>query len=286
MSLEFTEFGRSDDVTEEEKKASANRSDIAVAVGTLGAAGATSALGLPAEANTILAASGVLLTASKGLHSSELLHRVQDWFASVPALYVARMFNRVNERIEQETIEVDPVNMIDLLRTASQFVADAATEEKRRMMEEVIINGARRSRDAAAQIEATKALEIISQMPEAAALIFSETTLRIREIAPDSPKTLEHPLPGCGLEKFIWEEGRKYLYGDYHYPSSDKFRMRMPFRIYTREPLVDDVEGDDEGQGVTQTNRFELSSQGRWLADWITNNPAPRPETEEASPTE
>lgn len=262
-------------MTEEEKKASANRSDIAVTVGTLGAAGAAAVLGMPAEAGTILSASGALLTLSKGLHHSDLMHRVQGWLGSVPALHVARIFHRVNERVVEEQIEVDPVNMIDLLRTASQFVADAATEEKRRMMEEVIINGARRSKDAAAQIEATEALSALSQMPDSSALMFAQI---VSEIASSESGHIRKADTNCGLSLILLEDAFRYLKGEYEYSNG--------IAIETRPSLIIEVAKSDNVGGRIKTGDIVFSDFGAWLADWITNNPAPRPEAKEASPTE
>jgi len=268
-------------MTDEEKKASENRSEQLTRGAMLVAGAATAALGHTVEGALIFGATTELVNAAKALYKSPTIQNLQNLASNIPAWRVSKTFQSATEKIAAEGIEPDLGRMADLLEQAIPFVGNAQTEEKRQMMEDVILNAARRSKEAAAQIEAAEILAAIEDMPDPAALIFAEIVRLVKQIPSDQPQILTRPIPDCGFSSRIHTEALKYLGGDFHTASS-----RIPIQIEDRPGLIEDV--DEKGGGMifhrSGSYKYRLTSYGKWVADWITNNPSPKPTTEGDAP--
>lgn len=265
-------------VTDEEKKAGESSSGLTVTTGMLTTFILANLFGHHEAANQVLAASGVLLAHSKEMHQSNFLQKAQGALGAVPVLRIGSLFQRAGQRVQEEQIEVDPVRMVDLLQTAARYVGDAETEDKRRMMEEVILNGARKSKGTAGQIEAMEVLAVIGDMPDSAVLVFAEIVRLTKQIPPSQKPVLFKPVPDCGLPSRIYLDALKYLSGKFHSAAG-----RIPIQIEDRPGFIESiVEGRGEIFSSNGSGEYYLTSYGKWIADWITSNPA-NPSTEEAT---
>ena len=112
-------------------------------------------------------------------------------------------------------------------------------------------------------------------MPDGAVLIFAAFVRRLSYEGVSFVLVSENvhdTLPKCGLSQIIFENSIKVIYSSY-----EKAPLSFGHHLLTTF----------EEKTYQKTLRYlKLSDAGQWLADWITNNPAPRPEAEEVPPTE
>jgi hypothetical protein len=266
-------------MTDAEKKASANRSDIAVPVATLGVAGIAALLGLPTEAGIVLSSSGVLTALSKALHESEALQKCFSLRGAKRAISTAES---LAQRTEIEELEPDPEKFAELLENGLPFIGRATVEEKRRLMEEVLMNGVRSLENEAKRAETVEALKMIEEIPYASVMIF----ISLLDILKKNEKKAllfgdhwDDLIPRCNLNSVIFESSWAYIFN--YNGRSGMSNGKSLFSIRDNSDYQNRNIYSSEGRRM-----LILSDFGAWLADWITNNPAPRPEAEEASPME
>jgi len=180
---------------------------------------------------------------------------------------IAKTARRVKERSEQEQLQPDAETMDYFFREAIPTIGAATTEQKRQMMEEVILNLGRKSTEIGAQIEASEALKWITEMPDEAALVFSVVVAKIRALPPGSPKRLTRPLPTAGLPDFLVRRAEEYLKGSF------RSTHRMGISIEERSPLIKILTHADQQGGQHETGEYELSKMGAWLGRWIADHP-------------
>lgn len=135
----------------------------------------------------------------------------------------------------------DPEELTGLMLEAAPLVADAATEEKRRLLSSILIGGARLFHGSASRLEASRALRLIGEMPEEAAAVFALLANRWREDpTAAAPKMEEIP-----LERGLVVAALDHL-------------------SHARLILYPSATG------------IKVVGEGPWLADWVTaNGPAP-----------
>jgi hypothetical protein len=200
----------------------------------------------------------------------------QEWISARFGRRVSETTGNLLERAEAEGIESDPEKLAELLESGLPFVGRASVEEKRRLMEEILMNGIRSLGEEGKKAEAIEALNLIEELPLGAVLIFSAflNKLRNEKIQYVITHSFEYEkyLPNCGMNKTIINRCLNLIFRRYDHvdsPISSGFLM-------------------DRGEkyGKFHFPTIYLTDSGEWLAEWITNNPAPRPEAEEAPPTE
>ena len=98
--------------------------------------------------------------------------QVQQWFTARFNRRVAQTTGNVLDRMEAEGIQADPENLAELLENALPFVGRASVEEKRRLMEEILMNGVRSLGDDGKRAEAIEAMKLIEEIPLGAVLVF------------------------------------------------------------------------------------------------------------------
>jgi hypothetical protein len=151
------------------------------------------------------------------------------------------------ERILEEGLNPNAETLRDTVVAAFDVAAEAETKEKRELIENLIVNAARRNDDAA-RTEALEALEAIRKMPAIAAAVFGHVS---REVSTDGHSTLRrsqdyHNLPYV----LVWPTVVMYL--------------GQQNQLVTNN----EVGGD--------TVHLGLHPNGQWLADWVKRNPSPK----------
>ncbi|MGC4043935.1 MAG: hypothetical protein QM758_09070 [Armatimonas sp.] len=257
-------------MTEDEKKASENRSELTARGAMVSAGIVTAAAGHPVEGALLVGAAESVANAAKGLYQSPTMQKLQEFVGSVPAWRISKTFRRVEKRIIEEGIDVNPERMADLFEVAIPFVGNAKTEEKRRMMEEVIINGARRSTDAAAQVEAAEALALISDMPDSVALVFATIIAKIRQQKLNDWTIVSFPFPTCDLSLHIIIDVYNYLQRQQSGYAKDSWRLGLIEKIKVTD---DGIKADVILVSPNEREKYQITHVGKWLGEWITNNP-------------
>lgn len=186
---------------------------------------------------------------------------IQSFFDAVKAKRVKKTVDNLSKKISEESIDINNENIINLFAQAVPYLSDASTENKRKMMEDIIMNGARRHSEAVAQIEAATAITFINEMPDGSCLIFAEIVSLFK-----SKQNLELPLPTAGLNSVLLEDAQGYLYGTYKNLNSHSLTEDRPALI-----IVD--KKSDKAGGYFNLNTYKLTKFGEWLADWINENP-------------
>lgn len=170
---------------------------------------------------------------------------------------IRRSATRVQAQVEAEGLSIDPELADDALRQAIGSLADAETDDKRRLIEEVLINTVRRAAESAARAGALRALEMIAAMPPAAVLVFASLAALQREAASDSPEIFEARIlfRRTGLPLFMNNEAVDWLAANSKLVSVE-------------------VDYFDDGQGNPEPyiEGVGLSCLGTWLADWVSAN--------------
>ena len=97
--------------------------------------------------------------------------------------------------------------------TALSRSAGLASDEKRKLIEEILINSVRRSKAPAARVQALRALEMIAAMPPAAALTFAAPASLQRESGSNKPEMFDFDavVHRSGLPWFMNGEAVNYL---------------------------------------------------------------------------
>lgn len=201
--------------------------------------------------------------------------RVQQWFGDRFSRRVVQTAVNLGERAEAEGIEPDQEPLEELLENGLPFIGRASVEEKRRLMEEILMNGVRSLEDQAKRIDAIDALQLIEAIPDGAVLIFvsflrklsgEDDVLKIKGSSRDS-----EVMPKCGLSDIVYQDNLFVIFNREGSKGAD---------IQGKTLIASQYRSD-----VGETHYF-LSERGKFLARWITNNPAPRPQYEEVPPTE
>jgi hypothetical protein len=173
-----------------------------------------------------------------------------------------RSATRVQTQVEAEGLSVDPELVDDTLRQAIGSLADAETDDKRRMIEEVLINTARRSAEPAARVQALRALEMIAAMPPAAVLTFAALAALQRDDGSNEPQMFE-------LGALARKSGLPWLMNaeamDYLVKSTSLIEGESDYH-------------DGNGQPLAYWAGAVLTPKEACLAKWVTCNFVPRTE--------
>lgn len=239
-------------MTEEQKKASEDRITNAARTMILGAGSAAAATGHPVEAGLIFSLTTEVINAAKAFMQNPTVQKLQDFTGSIGTWRIAKTFHNIGSTVEAEGISLDAEHVMNLLEQTIPFVANASTEEKRQMMEDIIRNGVRKSEGEFGHIEAKSALKRISDMPDEVAVVFSAFVAQMQKQGPG------WPIPNPGLSDVLHDKALTYLRSD----------PPHGVELLTRS---------------TNSGGYDYTREGRWLADWITNNPAPKPPAKEAT---
>jgi len=105
--------------------------------------------------------------------------KVRCAWDGIQAGRVEQFGNDVRERLEAEGLVEELPNLEDIITEAIPIVANAHQEAKRRLLVEVIVNGARHP-DIAARTEASMALRLIEAMTPEAIVVFGGLVARRR----------------------------------------------------------------------------------------------------------
>jgi hypothetical protein len=181
---------------------------------------------------------------------------VHQFISEFKARRVKEVTDRVKERMEQEGVGDRFDDVKDVVLEAIPFIADAETEEKRQILEDVIVNATRRH-DLTARTEASMALRLIKQMPAEAILVFGSIVASEGDQLSLKNNWKFSVGSDCfGLEWAIFEAGLASL-GDLGLVTGDP---RYPFSDFARVRSFGEVE-------------FRLAHRALLLARWIERNP-------------
>lgn len=193
-------------------------------------------------------------------------------------LWVGRRAERVREfafslrsRARKQGVEAKLSAVADVIEQAIPVVGDTTSEQKRRMVEDVVLNAAHRSGEYGEQIQAVHAMELLDLMPDEAALLFSAMVSELAALPDGATRALRAPLPDVGLPPFLMEQAQDYLQGE----SENHSFLRVA--VKGREPLMwHPTSIEARGTPVTDFEHWVLSAKGEWLAGWVlANEPDP-----------
>lgn len=231
----------------------------------LGTGALLAAYNHPVEAGLLLS-----VTESASLQAGN----VQNWASNFHNRVINKTFGRIAERAKDEHLDVESDRLEHTIRHSIPCVGNASTEEKRQMMEEIIMNAVRKAEDAAAQIEANEAMKWISQMPDEAAYIFSLLLSKFtsegktfRDYDPEFSFTVK--LKYHGLPAMIAVKAYVYLCG----PETPLSLIDEVDNNKWPKAETALIEGIEEEDWPLLDNTAQISQRGLWLAGWITSNP-------------
>lgn len=186
---------------------------------------------------------------------------------------IAEFGARLLQKADAQGVAGRLEEVADLIEQAVPIIGDTATEEKRRMIGDLILNAARRSRQEGAKVEAGHALQAIDALPPEAALLFGGFVAAVEELPGSEPRVLLGHIPSHGLPDFLVTSGEHYLRGQFGV-SEGSVRVRYTIR----EGLITMPKEEDGAGGTTTLPGYCLTPRGRWLADWIAQNLSPSEE--------
>jgi len=179
-----------------------------------------------------------------------LANHIIGILTEVKAHRAADSFRRIWERLKEKDVTPSPGALNDLLVEAASVLGDAETEEKRRLIENLIVNAAQTT-ELKTRTEAQSALSLIQRMSPGAAFLFGAAAAQ--QIAPSG----NSPDPGirvvsdaAGLDLSVGELG----FEDLH-------RLNLFGSVSVEE---------------TRRKIGVLNERGLWLLCWIMEHP-PKP---------
>lgn len=190
--------------------------------------------------------------------------RVQQFFGDKFSRRIVQTTINLGERTEAEGIETDQERLEELLENGLPFVGRATVEEKRRLMEEVLMNGVRSLKQEGKKAEAVEALKLIEEIPEASILIFLAFIKRMEKVdsvyVEAKDFSVENLVGEIQISKYACKRALDFIL---YATISNGASLSSGHLIVWAEKT-----GNTPG-----LKYYELSDAGMWLAKWITNNP-------------
>jgi hypothetical protein len=177
-------------------------------------------------------------------------------------------WENVRSRAKDQKIEDKLPYVADVVEQAIPIIGNESAPEKRKMMEDIILNAAWRIDESTAAVQSMEALRMIEALPAPAAIVFAVISTDPHCILRDVIGWASAS-PTCPLPPFMVTKAVQHLRGEYQ-PT-----VVGAFAVGDRPHLVSEPARANEKGEVQVADHLELTEEGKWLADWIASHPTP-----------
>lgn len=182
---------------------------------------------------------------------------------------------RIQERAVEEGVREELKDVKDVIEQAVTVIGGEETEQKRRMIEDIVLNAAKKTKQHGSVLEANHAIDAIKEMSPEVAFVFGALVAELVSSPTGFETTIPDPIPNYGLPEFLHVAAIQEMSPRYRpvgFSSQPAIVMndapRRPHHTLLTRPVHIDSEGNPIGE-----KSFELSDYGKWLASWIVSNP-------------
>jgi hypothetical protein len=199
--------------------------------------------------NPMTATYGVAVGAAAPLAgtASERVHRC---LSELKARRVEEVAENVKVGLDHEGLGDRFEDVGDVITEAIPIIADAETNEKRKLIADIIVNAARLGSSEIIKAEALRALSFISEMSPSAVIVYAEAAARSRGNTRNLTFEIVQDKDHAGLNGSVALDAASAL------EKLGLFHLRRS--------------GNPPSQG-----RVNLTPLGSWLCEWIVQNPVP-----------